>query len=148
MTTDATAPLHIDHRRILRLLEDLDAPLGPGASAVEERRTRAVELIVAEARHRSVEETLFWPVVRSVLDDGDRLADRAVDHHTHGERLLTGVQHAEAGSAEFEASLAEFIASARSHIAFEEEQVWPRFRAAIDRNESEKLGSRIERFER
>ncbi|MCF8610525.1 hemerythrin domain-containing protein [Gordonia sp. HY285] len=148
MNTEATTYLRHDHQRILALLDVLDAPPGPGPSTVEDRRARAVELVTVESQHRSVEEQLFWPAVRRVLDDGDRLADDALSHGAKATDLLQTIENAEAGSAEFEEALTAFSSAERDRIAFEEQQVWPEFRSAIAVEESRQLGKLIQGFHR
>ncbi|MFC3244515.1 hemerythrin domain-containing protein [Gordonia humi] len=145
MDLEATAHLQSDHRRLLRLLDGLDGPLPSGASAVEERRTRAVALLVAESRHQSVEEDAFWPIVRTALDCGGRLADRALADHVENRRLMRAVEDSEAGSAEFEEALCALSTALREHLVFELQEVWPQLWTAAP---SQPLRDLLEHLER
>ena len=41
--------------------------------------TMVTNLIIAESQHEAIEEQFFWPAVRDALDDGDELAEQALN---------------------------------------------------------------------
>lgn len=139
---DAIEFLRADHRSVLAMLQALETP-SAGASAGADRRNQAVEMVIAESQHESIEESLFWPQVREMVDGGDELADHGLHQEEEGKRLLQTIENSEAGTAEFESALTQFIAAAREHISFEETHVWPEYSAAAGADESEHLGERL-----
>lgn len=140
---DALSYLHRDHQSVLAMLDTLEAPPAAGAG-VDDRRNLAQKLVIAESQHESIEEQLFWPAVRDALEDGDDLADQATHQEDEGKQLLQTIESAEAGTAEFEKALSEFISAAREHITFEETRVWPKLREAISPDDTLRLGEQLE----
>jgi hypothetical protein len=83
--------------------------------------------------------------VRHALEDGDALADEAIEQEQEGKRLLQRLAVGKPGEAEYHEALQEFVESGREHIAFEQDVVWPRFEAAVSREHLERLGEQLER---
>ncbi|CRZ17782.1 hemerythrin domain-containing protein [Mycolicibacterium neworleansense] len=141
---DALTFLRQDHKSVLGMLEVLDgAPTGPGAHT-SGLGTMVTNLVIAESQHEAIEEQLFWPMVRDVLDDGDELADEALEQEQAGKKLLQRLEDGSPGEPEYHDALREFVKVGREHIAYEEDVVWPRFEAAVDPEEREKLGAKLE----
>lgn len=141
---DALTFLRADHESVLGMLEVLDgAPRGEGSkeSGLE---TMVTNLIIAESQHEAIEEQLFWPAVREALDDGNELADQAIDQEEAGKRLLQRLEDGEPGQDDYHDALDEFVKAAREHIFYEQDIVWPKFSAAVDRERLEKLGAELE----
>jgi hemerythrin superfamily protein len=129
---------------VLGLFESLDgAPSGSGAVA-SGLETTVNNLIIAESQHEAIEEEFFWPAVRKALDDGDALADKAIDQEQAGKKLLQRLEDGKPGDPDYHDALQEFIKAGREHIAYEQDVVWPQVEAAISREELEKLGEKLE----
>jgi hemerythrin-like domain-containing protein len=141
---DALTFLRQDHKSVLGMLEVLDdAPTGNGAqeSGLD---TMVTNLIIAESQHEAIEEQHFWPLVREALDDGDALADKAVEQEQAGKQLLQRLEDGNPGEPDYHEALNEFVKLSRDHIAYEQDVVWPKVEAAVDRDKLEKLGTRLE----
>ncbi len=142
---DALTFLRQDHKSVLGMLEVLDgAPTGEGAQR-SGLKTMVTNLVIAESQHEAIEEQYFWPAVRRALDDGDELADRAVEQEQAGKRLLQQLEDGAPGEPEYTEALQRFVALGREHIAFEQEVVWPKFEAAVSHRELVDLGEKLER---
>ncbi|WP_299557766.1 hemerythrin domain-containing protein [uncultured Mycolicibacterium sp.] len=140
---DALTFLRQDHEAVLGMLEVLeDAPARPGP-ATEGLDTLVTNLVIAESRHEAIEEQLFWPEVRRALDDGDALADHAVEQEQLGKQLLQRLDEGSPGEPAYHAALQEFVQLAREHIRFEQDVVWPRVRAAVDPARLEEIGENL-----
>lgn len=140
---DALTFLRGDHKSVLGMLEVLDgAPRGIGAkeSGLE---TMVTNLIIAASQHEAIEEQLFWPAVRDALDDGDDLADHAIEQEEAAKELLQRLEDHEPAQWEYHAALEEFVKAGREHIRYEQEVVWPKVAAGISREELEKLGEKL-----
>jgi hemerythrin-like domain-containing protein len=141
---DALTFLRQDHKSVLGLLEVLaDAPSEPGAET-NGLETYVTNLVIAESKHEAIEEEFFWPKVRDALDDGDELADVAVEQEQSGKKLLQQLEDGQPGEAAYHDALREFVKVAREHIAYEQDVVWPKVEATISREELEKLGEKLE----
>ena len=136
-----------DHEQVKRLLSQFEA--APAASGTNDsllaaRKKMAETLVIEESKHEAVEEMYFWPAVRKLVPDGDKLADKATGQEQEGKRILSKLDKLDSGSPEFDMLLGEFIQAARDHIAFEETQVWPALRAVITETEAFDLGESLE----
>lgn len=141
---EALAFLRQDHKSVLGMLQVLDgSPRGTGA-AMSGLGTMVENLIIAESQHEAIEEQFFWPMVREKVEGGDELADRAVEQEQQGKRALQQLLDSEPGQVEYHDALQEFVTAGREHIRYEQEVVWPRFEAAVSREERERLGKKLE----
>jgi len=141
-----------DHEEVKQIFTELE--LGRTAASGADRdqlalRGRVVRhLVVQESRHQAVEETYFWPVVRTRLTGGADLASRAQDQERVAREVLGELDKLTPEDDEFEGRLAEFIRVARAHIAYEETTVWPSLWAVLSAAESDDLGRRLEEGKR
>jgi hemerythrin-like domain-containing protein len=141
---DALTFLRQDHKSVLGMLEVLaDAPSGSGAES-SGLETMVTNLVIAESQHEAIEEQFFWPAVRDALDEGNELADAAVEQEQSGKKLLQQLEDEQPGEPAYHDALREFVRAAREHIAYEQDVVWPKFKAAVSRQELEKLGVKLE----
>ena len=139
--------LRKDHEEVKEMMAWLEA--GPTAATgatsdqLEERKKRTERLIIEESRHEAVEEEYFWPAVRETGPPGEGVAGQAVSQEQEAKQVLAELDKLEPGDERFETLLATFIASAREHIAFEEERAWPVLRASITPEQSRELGEKL-----
>jgi hemerythrin-like domain-containing protein len=141
---DALTFLRQDHKSVLGMFEVLDdAPSGDGATS-SGLSTMVTNLVIAESQHEAIEEQFFWPAVRELLEDGDALADKAVTQEQEGKKLLQRLEDGTPGDPDYQEALKEFVKAGREHIAYEQDVVWPAFEAAISREDSVKLGEKLE----
>lgn len=137
-----------DHEEVKRMLTALE--LGPTAASgansdqLALRKQMVQQLVIEESKHEAAEEMHFWPAVRERLTDGDDLAKQAIGQEQEGKEVLDRLDKLDADSDEFENLLSEFISAGRTHIAFEEANVWPGLRAALSPEEADGLGREIE----
>jgi hemerythrin-like domain-containing protein len=145
---DALTFLRQDHKSVLGMLEVLDeAPTGSGAE-ISGLATMVTNLVIAESQHEAIEEQFFWPAVRDALEDGDALADVAIEQEQDGKRLLQRLADGKPGEADYHEALQHFVKAGREHIAYEQDVVFPRFKAAVSQERLEKLGEKLERAKR
>jgi hemerythrin-like domain-containing protein len=141
---DALTFLREDHKSVLGMLEMLDgAPSGSGAE-LSGLGTMVTNLVIAESQHEAIEEQFFWPAVRDALDDGDDLADEAIAQEQEGKKLLQRLENGEPGDPDYQQALQEFVKAGRGHIMYEQDVVWPKFEAAVSRDDLDKLGEKLE----
>lgn len=141
---DAITFLRQDHKSVLGMLEVLDDAPSDSGSQTSGLETMVNNLVIAESQHEAVEEQFFWPAVRDALEDGDALADEAIEQEQAGKKLLQRLEDGKPGKPDYQEALQEFVKAGREHIAYEQEVVWPQFEAAVSREQLEKLGEKLE----
>jgi hemerythrin superfamily protein len=129
--------LGADHEEVRSLLTELAHGDGEGQEKLVER------LVIEESKHEAVEEMYFWPTVRESVPGGDDLADTAIKQETEGKAVLDRLDKAGADSAELGHLVSLFTAAALEHIAFEEREVWPKLRDALDAEAQSELGEKL-----
>ncbi len=147
MTTvpDALEFLHEQHVEVDRLFAELE---GLQVTATEhhdvdlrdERNVVKNTVITKLSQHAAVEELHFYPAVREYVDGGDPLAERAYDEQQDHKELLHLLEDMSPGSVEFDPTLRKLIARVREHVQYEEEQVFPAIRDAVDADRLREIG--------
>jgi hypothetical protein len=144
---DVFEVLQKDHDEVKAMLARLEygPKAGTGATAAEvaERRRLAEDVIIEESKHESAEQQYFWPAVRELGPEGDRVADEALAQERTAEQVLYELSRLNPEEEEFEELLADFISEARAHIAFEEGHAWPLMRASLSADQAAALGAKI-----
>jgi Hemerythrin HHE cation binding domain len=122
--TDIVSVLTRQHDQVAALMKQLKTIPGvtKGGSAVQQsRRASIADMVAVElSRHEAAEEEQFWPWVRSVLGDGDGLADTAARQEQEGKDLLAALAKADASEERFDELVEELEKAARKHVAFED----------------------------
>jgi len=144
---DVFTVLSQDHQEVKDMLAELEkgptAATGASEDQLALRKKMAETLIIEESKHEALEEMYFWPVVRDHLPNGNTLADQATEQEQEAKEVLAKLDKLDASDAEFEQLLGSFIGAARVHIAFEETQVWPSLRTALNTERAAELGTQI-----
>ncbi|WAL69422.1 hemerythrin domain-containing protein [Amycolatopsis cynarae] len=144
---DAITLLRDDHRQVLEMLDRLEsAPTVAGGASEEALRARkslVTRLVIAESRHEAIEEQYFWPMVRESVPGGAELAARAEDQEYAAKQVLDALGKAEPGQSDFDEMAARIVRDGRRHIAFEQDEVWPKVVAAVDSSRLEELGEKM-----
>lgn len=135
------------HRDVVQLLTELESLVGdadrPTPELVEHGGVLANRLVALESRHEAAEEQYFWPAVRTGVPGGGELAERAVGQESAAKELLARLDGMHPHDADFVGLIGEVARAGRAHISFEEDEVWPRLRAALPAHEAELLGRAV-----
>ncbi|MDQ2811715.1 MAG: hemerythrin domain-containing protein [Actinomycetota bacterium] len=144
---DVFTVLGQDHQEIQSMLAELEKGPTRASGASQDqlalRKKMTQELVIEESRHEALEEMYLWPAVREHLASGNTLADEAAGQEQEAKQVLADLDKLDAGDADFEKLLATFTVAARQHIEFEQDQVWPVLRAALDPQTASELGAKI-----
>jgi hemerythrin-like domain-containing protein len=137
-----------DHAEVKRMLAELEAgqtaSSGATSGDLSMRKKMVEQLVIEESKHEAVEEMYFWPAVREKLADGDELAGTAIGQEQEGKEVLDKLDKLDVRDARFEKLVTEFIEAGRTHISYEETQVWPSLRDALSVEEASEIGTKIE----
>jgi hemerythrin superfamily protein len=105
---DAVDLLTRDHREVENLFAEYESTTDP------QERTRIAHEVVHElAVHGEIEELRFYPRLREVLPDGDRLADEAVHEHVEIKETLNEIDSMTAEDPAFDDRMRELMAEVR-----------------------------------
>ena len=132
---DPVAILKRDHREVAEMLKTLEASK-PGA-----RRRATVEKLAASlSLHMEIEERDVYPIVTERV--GEEEAEEAGIEHRLAREGLAEVQRLvdEPG---FGAAVAMLTAGIKHHVKEEEQEVFPRLKREMDRDELAALGDRV-----
>ncbi len=138
--SDVFEVLKKDHEEVEGMLAQLTGSGPQGAQHAE----LADRLVMEESKHEAAEEMHFWPSVRQHVPGGDELADEALRQEDEGKQVLDQLRKTAPEDAQFEELIRTFAKAGRAHIAFEEEQVWPKLRQALTPEERAELGEKIQ----
>lgn len=131
--------LEADHR----LVEDLFTRYR-NLHHPEGREEIAEEIIHELSVHAAVEEIFVYPLVRRSLDDGEDVADHAIEEHQKVKELLKDLEKREADSVEHIKVMNDVIDSTRHHISEEESDMLARLRQRCDQDTLEEMGAAVE----
>ncbi|EGX57117.1 hypothetical protein SZN_24473 [Streptomyces zinciresistens K42] len=138
---DVIDELVTDHGEVAELFGRIEA-LPPG----EKRRKLFADQVTMElVRHSVAEEEYLYPAVRAHVAGGDALADREIEDHSEAEQIMKDLEGRDAGDAEFDRLVARLTTEVRAHIADEEENLFPRLRAACPPERLDELGDKVRR---
>jgi hypothetical protein len=144
---DVFQVLKKDHDEVKAMLAELQE--GPRAStgATAEQlafRKRSVEaVIIEESKHEAAEQMYFWPAVKQLGPDGQRIAEAGLEQEAEADPVLADLDKLQPDDEGFEERLVAFTAAARAHITYEEAHAWPLLRASISADEAQALGDQI-----
>jgi hemerythrin-like domain-containing protein len=143
---DVVTVLNRDHNQLKYLLKELQATPGQASGGTKEHLARRRSIVSAIAdrvsRHEAVEQAHFWPVVRSVLSDGDSCADEGLRQEQEGKDTVTTLVGLAPDSDEFDEQVAQLVQRLGRHVAFED-TVFLRLRAAMSPEDLDALGRRL-----
>lgn len=100
----------------------------------------AKEIIRELSIHAAIEEQFVYPLIRRKVDDGDGLADHAIDEHQEVKELLDKLEKMEPTQKQFTQTMEKLIESVREHVAEEEGEVLPKLREATTADLRGKVG--------
>lgn len=128
-----------DHREVEELFGKIEE-LPPGH---KDRKVYADQATIELVRHSVAEEAYLYPAVREHLPDGDALADQELEDHATAERTMKDLEGHDAGDAEFDRLIGMLMSEIREHIADEEQNLFPRLRAACSPEQLDELGEKV-----
>lgn len=140
--TDMIGVLVHDHREVEETFQQLEKL---GAGDHDQRRDLTEQAITELVRHSVAEEAYLYPTTRSVLPDGDKLADEEISEHAEAEYLMKRLEQTDTTDPEFGPMLSGLMTDIRHHVSEEENELFPRLRQALEPGQLEELGKKIQR---
>ncbi|MET8084071.1 hemerythrin domain-containing protein [Micromonospora sp. NPDC005197] len=141
---DVVDILIADHREVETLFVELETRQG-----TPEYRRQLTDVLIAElVRHAVAEEAYVYPTARKALPDGDQIADHEIDEHADAERTMKDLESVDPSDPRFDELLANLTSTIRHHVQDEENDLFPRLRAATAREELVELAGKVTAFKK
>ncbi|KAB1948398.1 hemerythrin domain-containing protein [Micromonospora sp. ALFpr18c] len=139
---DVVDILVADHRAVEVLFLELETRQG-----TPEYRRQLVDVVIAElVRHAEAEEAYVYPTARQVLPDGDQIAEHEIVEHADAERTMKELESIDPSDPRFDELLAHLTSTIRHHVRDEENELFPRLRAATAGEELVELAAKVTAF--
>jgi Hemerythrin HHE cation binding domain len=123
--------LQADHDVIWDLLDDITGGSAAPLHDPKQQRRLARQLVCLQSAHEFAEEAVIVPLVRRHCADGAELVDEVLQQECVLKRALNELYHLAAGTTEFEECVNTVAAENRTHLTYEQNQVWPRLADAV-----------------
>ena len=138
MPQDALELLAEDHAQVEDLFARYESSTDP-----QEQTEIAHQVIHDLAVHGEIEELIFYPELRKVVDDGEVLAEGAVHEHLEIKQVLNDLDHMTASDDGFDTKMRQLIGEVRHHVEEEEGEIFPQIRKAVTSERLEELGQAL-----
>ena len=136
-TLDAIDLLKQDHDRVEKAFKDFERTDRQDAEACRQ----LIETVCDELKvHTALEEEIFYPALREVLEDRDLLNEAAVEHET-AEMLIEQLENMGSDDPNYFATFTVLGEYVRHHIKEEQGEMFPAAKKA--RLDLESLGERM-----
>ncbi len=135
---DAIALLTEDHENVKAMFEQYE---GLGDRAMASKKKLATQICTELTKHATAEEEIFYPAVRAAGKDKEDLVDEATVEHASAKDLIAQIMSMEASEDLFDAKVKVLSELIEHHVKEEEEEMFPKARAA--KLDLETLGQQI-----
>ena len=125
---DAIELLTDDHEKVKGLFEEFDALSGDDSS-LEEKGAIVQQICQELIVHTAIEEEIFYPAARAAIDDDD-LLDEAIVEHASAKDLIEQLQAMTPDDDQYDAKVKVLKEYIEHHVKEEEEEMFPKIRAA------------------
>ena len=137
---DALDLLEDDHKKVKKLLEELDSTTERGVKTREELFARIkTEMLV----HESLEEELLYPALKEHPKSKEVALEGYEEHHVVNE-IMGELEETPVDDEKWGAKASVMKENVEHHIEEEENEMFKKARQIFDKEDLEKLGERME----
>jgi hemerythrin superfamily protein len=137
--TDAIELLTADHRNVEKLFKQYDK-LAEEEGSYNEKEALAATICAELTIHTQIEEEIFYPAARDVLDEED-LVDEAVVEHASAKDLIEQLANMSPDDDLYDAKVKVLSELIEHHVEEEEEEMFPKLKKA--KLDTASLGSQM-----
>jgi hemerythrin superfamily protein len=117
---NATQMIRQDHRKVEGLFKKFEQTQGAQA------KRRLAENAMAELEvHAALEEEIFYPAVKTEVDDGS-MVQEAIEEHQTVKQLISELKRMEEADEEFESQFSQLMENVQHHVEEEESEMLPK----------------------
>ena len=137
---DALKLLELDHEKVKKILSDLDSTTERGVKTREELFTKVRQELVV---HEAIEEEIFYPALKEHPKAKDIVLEAYEEHHVV-DQVMAEIRDVPFDDETWGAKLTVMKENVEHHIEEEEGEMFKLARQALDSDELEELGERME----
>jgi hemerythrin-like domain-containing protein len=142
---DAIALLKEDHREVKQMFKRFKAL---GDTALKSKKTLVSKMVRELSIHASIEEQALYPVVRAALPDGEKLVKEALKEHQEAKATLAELDKMAPDDEGYDDEVLTLIEEVDHHVKEEEQEMFPKFRKAIAREDLIKMGDQMRKLKK
>jgi hemerythrin superfamily protein len=131
---DVTTVVLEQHKQVVRQLDAVR--IATGSARADEFDSLATMLDA----HETAEETVIYPALRKLGDEGTRVADNRTHEEDAAKEILTKLKGLDTGSPAFDVLFGEFSSKVHAHAASEESEVIPLLTSSVFAEERQAMG--------
>jgi hemerythrin superfamily protein len=140
MSTDAIVLLKADHKEIRKVFRDFE---NAGEDATQKKGELVQRIIELLTMHTYIENEVMYPEVRKLVPDlEDDILESYEEHHV-ADVLVMELVPMKPDAERFDAKTTVLIENVTHHIEEEEEEWFPKVRAALGRKQLAELGEKL-----
>ncbi|MEU9048563.1 MULTISPECIES: hemerythrin domain-containing protein [unclassified Kitasatospora] len=145
MSNDAIVLLREDHKEVRRLFREYRGLVqGDGDGGAQARHEKVEQIVEALTVHTYLEDELVYPRIRKEVPGLAETMDRAKEEHHVADLLCEELSRMVPDDDGYDAKTAVLIDAVERHIEEEEDDWFPKVRAALGRNELREIGERMQ----
>lgn len=126
-----------DHETVEKLFKRFEKA---GPKAYKEQREVVDRIIEELSVHAAIEEQVFYPVTRATIAEVEDVALESLEEHHIVKLLLSELEKMDPANERFKAKVKVLIENVRHHVSEEEQDYFPKVRAALGRNDLQEMG--------
>lgn len=143
--TDLSTFLIGQHREVDEMFSQLEKMDG---STSDEAHHLAEKVVISLVEHSVAEEIYLYPATREHVPGGNEIADHEVSEHGGAEQTMKNLESLEPNDSGFWPTVHELISSVRHHVQEEENDLFPKLRAACSEQALQDLGGKVEQVQK
>jgi hemerythrin superfamily protein len=138
---DAITLLRNDHQTVEALFRRFEKA---GDRAYVEKRELVDRIIEELSVHASIEEQIFYPVTRTLVPETEDIALESLEEHHIVKWVLSELDGLDPRHERFDAKVTVLIENVRHHVEEEQDDYFPKVRAALSRTQLAEIGLALE----
>ena len=141
MSSDAIVLLKADHKEIRRVFGEFDKA---GDRQVKKRGDLVNQILRLLTIHTYIENEVMYPQVRELIPDLDEDVLESYEEHHVADLLSVELAAMKPDHEHFDAKATVLIENVTHHIEEEEQEWFPKVRAALSRKQLQEIGALLE----
>ena len=127
--TDAIELLTADHRRVEKLFKEYEKLVEDEEASYNDKEALAATICAELTIHAQIEEEIFYPAARDILDEED-LVDEAVVEHASAKDLIAQLADMSPDDDLYDAKVKVLSELIEHHVEEEEDEMFPKLKKA------------------